>query len=120
MRVLDRLAFGIERLELGGDAARLDLVVGGEQPGAEARSADPAAGIDARAQDEAERVAGRRFVDAGGVGERAQALIVPGRNTLSPLATKARFASLSGTTSHTVASATRSSRPSRSGSGVPR
>ncbi len=36
---------------------------------------------------------------------------------MSPCATKARFASLNGTTSHTVASATRSSRPRRSGSG---
>ena len=34
--LFDRLAFGIERLELGGDAARLDLVVGRQQPGAEA------------------------------------------------------------------------------------
>ncbi len=58
--LFDRLAFGIERFELGGNAARLDLVVGRQQPRAEARSADPAAGIDARAEDETERVAGRR------------------------------------------------------------
>ena len=75
--LLDRLTLGVERFELGGDGARLDLVVGGEQLGAEARRADPAAGIDARAEDEAERVAGRRRVDAGDVGERAQAGIVP-------------------------------------------
>ena len=46
---------------------------------------DPAAGIDARTQDEAERVAGRRLIDAGGVGERAQALIVPEPQDLEPL-----------------------------------
>ena len=70
-------------------------------------------------EDEAERVAGRRLVDAGGVGERAQALaLCRSRKTLSPLATSARFTPLSGTTSHTVASATRSSRPSRSGSAL--
>ena len=39
--LLDGFALGIQRFELGGDDARFDLVVGGEQPGAEARRARP-------------------------------------------------------------------------------
>ena len=69
--LLDRFPLGVERFELCGDRARLALVVAGEQLGAEARSPHPAAGIDARPENEAERVAGGRRIDARDVGERA-------------------------------------------------
>ena len=61
------------------------LVVGGEQLGAEAGGPDPAAGIDARPENETERVAGRRRIDARDVGKRAQAGIVPEPQDLQPL-----------------------------------
>ena len=45
----------------------------------------PAAGIDAGTQDEAERIGGRRRVDAGSIGQRAQAGIVPEAEHLQTL-----------------------------------
>ena len=75
--LLDRPTLGVQRFEPLGDGARLDVVVGGKQLRAEARGADASASVDARAQDEAERIGGRRRVDARDIGERAQAGIVP-------------------------------------------
>ena len=51
-----------------GDARRLHLVVGREQARAERRIADASAGIDARAQHEAQMIGRRRHGEAGGVG----------------------------------------------------
>ncbi len=45
---LDLLTLLVEPIELGGDAARLDLVVRQQKPRAQSRVADAAAGIDAR------------------------------------------------------------------------
>ena len=75
--LLYSLALGVERVELRREVSRLEVVVGGEQFCAEARRADPAASIDTGAEDEAERVAGGGAVEAGDVGKRAQAGIVP-------------------------------------------
>ena len=75
--LLDRLPLGVQRFEPLGDGARLDVVVGGEQLRAEARSADASASVDARAEDEAERIGGGRRIDARDIRERAQARIMP-------------------------------------------
>ena len=83
--LLDRLALGVERFELCRDDTRLVLVVGCEQLGAEARGPHPAACIDARPENVAERVAGRCRIDARDIGERTQADIVPVPQDLQPL-----------------------------------
>ena len=53
--LLHRLPFLVEPVERLGDLAGLDRIVGREQPAAERRVADAPAGIDARADQEAER-----------------------------------------------------------------
>ncbi len=99
-----RLALPVELVEQHGDACRLHLVVGRQQPGAERGVADAAAGIDARPEHEAEVIGRRRLVEAGGVGQRPQAgCCGAGACTCRPLATKARLRPFSGTTSQTVA-----------------
>ena len=75
--LLDRLTLGVEQLQPLGDSARLDVVVRGEQLRAEARSTDASASVDAWAEDEAERIGGRRRIDASDIRERAQAGIIP-------------------------------------------
>ena len=93
-------------------------IVAGKQPGAERGVADPPAGIDARAEHEAEMIGRRRAAEAGDIGERGEAGVAAAAPwSRRPLATKARFSPVSGTTSQTVPSATRSSQTSRSGSG---
>ncbi len=83
--LLDGLPLGVERFEPGCYGARLDRVIGRKKSRAEARGAHPAAGIDTGAEDEAERIAGRRRVDARGIGERNEALVVPEAQDLEPL-----------------------------------
>ena len=51
---LDRLALAVEMVELGGHRGRFRGVLAQQQPGAEIGAPDPAAGIDARSQHEAE------------------------------------------------------------------
>ena len=86
--------------------------------GRRGRSADAAAGIDPRPEHEAEMLGARRVL-AGRAARRSAAS--PGwprrAITLRPCATSARLRPVSGTTSQTVPSATRSSQVSRSGSG---
>ncbi len=53
-RLLDHLALAVEPVELGRDARRLGRIVGEQQPHAEIGAADASAGIDARAEQEAE------------------------------------------------------------------
>src|SRR6185437_6610027 len=53
-RPFDDLALAVEAIELGGDARRLDRIFLQQQPYAEIGAADAAAGIDARAEQEAE------------------------------------------------------------------
>ena len=69
---LDGLALAVELVEQHGDARRLHLVVGGEQARAERGIADASAGVDARAQHEAQMIGRGRHGEAGGIGERAQ------------------------------------------------
>ena len=59
-RRLDRAALLVEPVELGGDRLGLGRILGGEQAHAEIGLADPAAGVDPRAEREAEIAAGRR------------------------------------------------------------
>ena len=54
-------------------AARLVRVVGGQQPRAEVGLADAAAGIDPRAEEEAEVIGRRRLVHPRDVGQRHEA-----------------------------------------------
>ena len=90
--------------------ARLAGIVGREQPRAEIGFADAAAGIDARAQDETGVIGVELLADAGDIAQRRDARYWPRRRiTFSPCATSARLKPVSGTTSQTVPSATRSS-----------
>ena len=58
--LLDRLAFVIEPIELGGDFGGFDRIVLDQKPHAEIGAADAAAGIDARPEQEAEMPRFRR------------------------------------------------------------
>ena len=62
---LDRLAFLVEAVELGGETLALGRIVAGEEPRAERRVADPPAGIDARPEHEAEMIAASASRRAG-------------------------------------------------------
>ena len=66
-RDLDLLARAVQAVEFGGDLARLVFVARRQQLDAERGVADAAAGVDARADDEAEVIGARRPVGAGGV-----------------------------------------------------
>ncbi len=84
-RGLDRPPFLVEPVELGGDAPRFLRILGGEQAHAEVRLADAAAGIDARAEREAEIGAGRRPRQPRRLGQRGEADIAAPRHHLQPL-----------------------------------
>ena len=71
-RLLDRLALAVEPVELGGDARGLDRVVLQQQPHAEIGAADAAAGIDARAEQEAEMPGLRRAGEPRRIHQRGQ------------------------------------------------
>ena len=75
----------VEPVELGGDRLGLGRILGGEQADAEIGLADPAAGIDPRAEREAEIAAFGRAVEAGGVGERGEADVAAPGHHLQPL-----------------------------------
>ena len=95
--LLDRLALAVEPVELGGDAAGLDRIVGQQQLRAEIGAADAAAGVDARAEQEAEMPRLRRADEPRGVHQRGQADVArAGACAIRPLATKARLSPLSG------------------------
>ena len=72
-RDLDLLPRAVQAVELGGDLARFVLVARGQQPDAKRRVADAAAGVDARADDEAEVIGARRPVGAGDVEQGGEA-----------------------------------------------
>ena len=74
---LDRAALLVEPVEFGGDRRGLVGILGGEQAHAEVGLADPAAGVDPRAEREAEIAAFGRAVEAGGVDQRGEADIAP-------------------------------------------
>ena len=94
----------------------LDVVAHQQQSRAERRVADPAARIDARAEQKAEMIGARRPVQRRRHRPaRASPMRPRARISGRPLTTKARLRPVSGATSATVASATRSSPSSRSG-----
>src|SRR6185437_8242753 len=64
-RRLDALALAIEPVEFGGDSGRLGGVSGAQQPRAQRRIADAAAGVDAGADEEAQMIGRRRPAGAG-------------------------------------------------------
>ncbi len=72
-------------VELGGDRAGFVGVARGEQANAEIGTADAAAGIDPRAQREAQIGAGRRAREARCLDQRVQADIAALRHHLQPL-----------------------------------
>ena len=82
---LDRPALLVEAVELGGDGPRFLGIGRGQQPHAEVRLADPAAGVDPRAEREAEVAAARRLDQPRRLGERRQADILPRRHDLEAL-----------------------------------
>ena len=109
---------GVEHVEMHGERARLARIVGRQQPRAEIGFADAAAGIDARTQDEAGVIGVELLADARRHRlSAAMPVLARLRITLSPCATSARLTPVSGTTSQTVPSATRSSHCRRSGAG---
>jgi hypothetical protein len=75
----DRAAFLVEPVELGGDGPRFLGVGRGQQAHAEVGLADPAAGVDPRAEREAEVAAGRRLDQPRRLGERDEADIAAAR-----------------------------------------
>ncbi len=109
---LDRAALLVEPVELGGNASRASSgSVRGQQPHAEVRLADPAAGVDPWPEREAE-IAARSAPSPVARPPRApQARCSAARAiTFRPCVTKARLSDFSRATSATVPSATRSSR----------
>ena len=84
-RGLDRAALLVEPVELGGDRRGLVRILGGQQADAEIGLADPAAGVDPRAEREAEIAAFRRAGEPGGVGERGEADVAAAGHHLQPL-----------------------------------
>ena len=83
--LLDRLALAIELVEQRRDLAGFQNVRGRQQPGAERRVADAATGVDARSQNEAERVGRRRRVQRGHVEQGAHAEVAPLAHDLQSL-----------------------------------
>ena len=82
---LDGLALAVELVEQHGDARGLHLVAGREQARAEAGIADAPAGVDARAQHEAQMIGRGRDGEAGGVGERLEAGVAAQAHDLQAL-----------------------------------
>ena len=69
-RLFDQAALAVEAVEFGGDPRRLGDIALQQQPHAEIGAADAAAGIDARAQHEAEMPGLRRAVEPRHVHQR--------------------------------------------------
>ena len=76
---LDRAALLVQPVELGGDGARFFGIGRGQQADAEVGLADPAAGVDARAEREAEVAARRRLHQPRRLGKRDEADIAAAR-----------------------------------------
>ena len=76
---LDGAALGVELVQPERQRADLLRIVAGQQPRAEIGLSDAAAGIDARAQHEAEMIGARRLAQARHVGQRGQADVARGR-----------------------------------------
>ena len=76
-------------------AASISSAVG-EQPRAEARVADASAGVDARAQHEAQVIGRRRHGEAGGVGQRLEADVAALAHDLQALGDEGAVEALEG------------------------
>ena len=76
--LLDHAALGVETIEFGGDPRGLRNIAFQQQPHAEIGAPDPAAGIDARPQHEAEMPGLRRTVQPRHIHQRGMAdMIAP-------------------------------------------
>ena len=82
---LDRAAFLVQPVEFGGDATRLLGIARGEQPHAEIGAPDPSAGVDPRAEREAEVARGGRAGEARRLDQRSKADIAALRHHLEAL-----------------------------------
>ena len=82
---LDRAALLVEPVELGGDGARFLGVGRGQQSHAKVGLADAPAGVDPRAEREAEVAAARRFHQPRRLGKRGEADILPRGHDLEAL-----------------------------------
>ena len=71
--LLDRAAFLVQSVEFGGDCARFLRIGGGQQPHAQIGLADATAGVDPRAEREAEIARAWRFDQPRRIGKRGQA-----------------------------------------------
>ena len=85
-RRLDLLALAVERVQADGDRRRLVLVLGGQQARTQAGLADPAAGVDARPEDEAQVIDPRRLLQPGHVAERPEPHVAALLHHRKPLA----------------------------------
>ena len=74
---LQRLALGVEAVELSGVGERPGRIVGRQEQAAELRPPDAPARVDAGSEDEAEMVGGQRPADAPGVLKRGEARVAP-------------------------------------------
>ena len=110
--LVERLALDVEPLQPPGQLGGLDRIVGEQQPEPVGRVADPPGRVEPRAQDVA-HVAGAELLAAcsplAATSARSPGHRLSARSR-RPWRTRIRFSPTSGTTSATVASATRSSR----------
>ena len=81
----DVLALGVQAVELNRQRARLLRIVGGEQPRAEVRATDAAAGVDPRAKNEAGGEHLGRPLGAGDLHQRGDARVGERRHHLQAL-----------------------------------
>jgi hypothetical protein len=84
-RGLDRAPFGVQPVEPAASAAASAASSVGQQPRAQIRRADPAAGIHPRPEHEAQMVGVRRAVEPRDIGQRHQPGPVAPRHHLQPL-----------------------------------
>ncbi len=109
--LVDRLPSPLQYLEFSGERFRLSHVVGQQQAEAIRAVADPTDGVEARRKDEPDLSRAQLFPASPARSSNARR---PGQrvsaSTRSPCLTSTRFSPSSGTTSATVASATKSSR----------
>ena len=109
--LVQRLPLDVEPLQPPRQRGGLVRIVGEQEPEPVGRVADPARGVEPGPEDEAE-VAGAELLagEPAGLDQRAQPGQLLSARSVSPCFTRIRFSPWSGTTSATVASATRSSR----------
>ena len=83
--LLERAPLLVQPVEQHRDARRFRLVLAGQQARAQRGIADAAAGVDARAQNEAQVIRRRRLVQSRRVVQRLEAVVAPPAHDLQPL-----------------------------------